>query len=186
MTQLPYRIKPGYNGIVIELPDNAIVADVGFGGDPVKGATYYIDMDLEESIHRNGEVAAAVPREKFIQCDVDKSNIPLPDKCCDFVVASHIAEHIHEPEHLCSEMERIGKAGYIETPGIVVELMSNYPHHLWWVTKVSDKIIFIKKPAFFTDNGWKVPCVFPFNILYHLFRNTCYRWDGEIKRVVIK
>ena len=186
MTQLPYRIKPGYNGIVIELPSNAIVADIGFGGDPVKDATYYIDIDLGESKHRNGEVAAIVPKEKFIQCDVNKQDIPLGDKSCDFVVASHIAEHVEDPERFCHDLERIGKSGYIETPGLVRELMHNHPFHLWWVTKWKGTLYFIKKPSRFTRSEWELPSRFPFVVLYYLFRNTCYRWEGDIKRRVIK
>lgn len=186
MMPLPYRIKPGYNGIVIELPNNAIVADVGFGGDPVKGATYYIDIDLGKSVHRNGEVAATVPIERFVKCDVNKQQIPLGNKSCDFIVASHIAEHVENPDMFCEEMERIGKAGYIETPGAVRELLHNCSYHKWWVTKWRDKLYFVKKPRFFTQRDWEVPSRFPVYILYYLFRNTCYRWDGEIRRVVIK
>ena len=186
MTQLPYRIKPGYNGIVIELPSDAIVADIGFGGDPVKGATYYVDRDLIESLHRMGEIAAEVPKDRFIQCDVDEQEIPIPAKSCDFVVASHIAEHVRDPEHFCSNLERIGKAGYIETPGLVQELLQNYQIHLWWVAKVGDTIIFIKKPHFALCHEWKIPCVFPISIVYYLFRNTCYHWVGSIHRIVIR
>ena len=182
---LPYRIKPGYNGIVIELPNDAIVADIGFGGDPVKDATYYIDFELGETPHRNGEVAAAVPPEKFIQCDVNKQKIPLGDKSCDFVVASHLAEHIEDPNNFCGEMERIGRAGYIETPGLVQELLCNRTIHLWWVTKWRGVLYFIRKPAYFTARTWELQEQFPFIILSYLFRQTCYRWTGKIKRKVI-
>ena len=94
------RIKPGYAGIVIQLPDNSIIADIGYGIDPVKGATYYIDRDQGESPDRAGECAAYVSPEKFIQADVE-NGIPLPDHSCDFVVASHIIEHLENPVAFC-------------------------------------------------------------------------------------
>jgi hypothetical protein len=185
MTQLPYRIKPGYAGIVVELPQDSVVVDVGFGGDPVKGATWYIDRDLTESIDRNGEIAAEVPKEKFIRCDIDKSDIPLPDKSCDFVVASHIAEHVATPEHLCGEMQRIGKAGYIETPGFVQELLKNYPQHRWYVTKILGNLVFIRKPEIIRNHRWIIPEWPPIVIVAYLFRQTCYRWKDKVKCVVI-
>jgi ubiquinone/menaquinone biosynthesis C-methylase UbiE len=133
-----------------------------------------------------GEIAAEVPKDRFIQCDVDEQEIPIPAKSCDFVVASHIAEHVEDPEHFCWDLERIGKAGYIETPGLVQELLHNFSMHPWWVTKVGKTLIFIKKPGFVVDHEWSVPCRFPFNVLYYLFRNTCYHWKEAINVVVIE
>ncbi|MBK9798506.1 MAG: hypothetical protein IPP56_01845 [Bacteroidetes bacterium] len=40
-------------------------------------------------------------------------------------MASHIAEHIEEPEKFCSELQRVAKAGYIETPGAFSEFIFN-------------------------------------------------------------
>lgn len=176
-------LKPGYNGIVIELPDDAIVADIGFGHDPVRGATYYIDRDLGETEDRGGRKAALVPREKFIQADVSKG-IPLPDKSCDMVIASHIAEHMDDPIKFCEEMSRVGKAGYIETPGIVQELVNNKPIHKWYVTKFRSRLYFIRKQGVFT-NKWKLPLVLPVVVLLYLFRNTCYHWTDRIDAVAV-
>lgn len=175
-------IKPGYAGITFELPDNSIIADIGFGHDPVRGATYYIDRDLDESPDRGGRFAAEVPKDLFIAADVEQG-IPLPDKCCDFVVASHIAEHMSDPEYFCKELSRIGKAGYIETPGVFQELREPRVVHNWFVTKYGNNLVFVRKPFV---KEWLVPLWFPVKTLLYLFRQTCYHWTGEIKCVVIK
>jgi hypothetical protein len=177
-------IKPGYAGITFELPDDTIIADIGFGHDPVRGATYYIDKDTGESAERGGRKAVDVPPEKFISADVSEG-IPLPDKSCDFVVASHIVEHMDDPGFFCSELSRVGKAGYIETPGMMQELRENREVHKWFVTKRGDTLIFIRKRGVF-KGPWLVPAWFPVIILLYLFRQTCFHWKDNIKIKVIQ
>jgi hypothetical protein len=177
-------IKPGYAGITYELPDDTIIADLGYGHDPVRGATYYIDRDLEVSADRGGRAAATVPPDKFIPADLSRG-IPLPDNSCDFVVASHILEHMGDPVSLCREMERVGKAGYIETPGIVQELCNNKAVHHWFVTKLGGTIYMLRKPKWYQSVEYMVPMYFPVKILLYLFRQTCYHWQGKIDVRVI-
>ena len=45
-----------------------------------------------------------------------KEPFPFRDKELDFVVCSHTLEDIRDPLWVCSEIIRIGKAGYIEVP----------------------------------------------------------------------
>ena len=174
-------IKPGYQGIVFELPDDAIIADVGYGHDPIQHGTYYIDRDTGISPDRpDGRHAARVPRDKMIMADVERG-IPLPDKSCDFVVASHILEHMNDPAAFCRELERIGKAGYIETPGLIVELINNRPEHKWYVTKWRNTLYVIRH----TRIPYNIPKIFPVLVIMYLFRNTCLHWTGKIKVRVI-
>lgn len=172
-------IKPGYAGIVYEVPEDTIIADIGFGHDPIVGGTYYIDRDLGASPDRAGRTAAPVPKERFIQADVSQG-IPLPDKSCDLVIASHIVEHLEDPGGFCTELSRIGKAGYIETPGIIQELIDNKAVHKWYVTKIGNTLYFIRKPGFIKSE-WSIPLVFPVRVLLYLFRQTCYHWTDEVK-----
>ena len=70
-----------------ELADDAIIADIGSGHNPLPEATYCINR---------GRPVMVIPKCKLILADVS-DGIPLPDKSCDFVVASHIAEHVDDP-----------------------------------------------------------------------------------------
>ena len=80
--------------------------------------------------------------KKFFQCNVEKT--PFKDKEFDFVVASHILEHVENPEKFCDEMMRISKRGYIEVPTPLWDNLVDGPHfskygHKWWVTFDDDK-----------------------------------------------
>ena len=41
-------------------------------------------------------------KKKFIQCNVEKT--PFNDKEFDFVIASHILEHVDDPFNFCKEL----------------------------------------------------------------------------------
>ena len=42
--------------------------------------------------------------------------LPFKDKEFDYVICAHVIEHVNDPIMFKSEIERIGKAGYIELP----------------------------------------------------------------------
>jgi len=74
----------------------------------------------------------------FVQCDVE-SKI-FGEKEFDFVIASHILEHVIDPVSFCNELVRIGKRGYIEVPTPLWDNLASGPDtgiqygHKWWVT----------------------------------------------------
>ena len=74
------------------------------------------------------------PQKKFHQCMA--SQTPFEDKEFDFVIASHIAEHVLAPEKFMKELMRIGKRGYIEVPTPLFDnlVVYNRVAHHWWVT----------------------------------------------------
>jgi SAM-dependent methyltransferase len=65
----------------------------------------------------------------------DATNLPFPDKSFDFIYCSHIAEHIEDIGRFFQEIQRVGKAGYIETPSYLFEQMVGTTTHEWalWV-----------------------------------------------------
>jgi hypothetical protein len=74
------------------------------------------------------------PHKTFHQCLA--SETPFQDKEFDFVIASHIAEHVLNPEAFLKELMRIGKRGYIEIPTPLFDnlIIYNRVEHHWWVT----------------------------------------------------
>lgn len=136
----------GLSGQKLPIEPKWLVLDVGSGHRPNRRANVLIDNEINETVHRSGK-KAYIPSDKKMVVG-DALNMPFENKEFDFIIASHIAEHIDDPEQFCKELVRVGKRGYIETPGRVDEFFLNEPFHKWIVTKQNDSLVFTEKTDF--------------------------------------
>ena len=83
----------------------------------------------------------------------DREPWPFPDHYFDYCTCSHTLEDIRDPLWVCSEMRRVAKAGYIETPSMAFELTRGrepgvpvgLSHHFWLVEVAGSTITFHPK-----------------------------------------
>jgi Methyltransferase domain len=145
------------------IPADAKVVDVGGGAAPFPRADYVIDaMPFEKlgtgsdgNIHHKLGIEPKYSEERWIQTDLcDRQPWPIEDKSFDFAICSHLLEDIRDPIWVCSELKRIAKAGYIESPSRVVEQSkgvenprhAGYYHHRWLITRSVKGLEFRHKP----------------------------------------
>jgi hypothetical protein len=145
------------------LPDEAVVLDVGGWADPFERADWVLDVmpyDSRGLYVRQGWTAPRpeqrdrFTRETWIQRDVcDRQPFPFADEQIDFAVCSHTLEDIRDPIWVCSELNRVAKAGYIEAPSRLEEQswgvegpFVGWGHHRWLVEIVDGEIEFVAKP----------------------------------------
>ena len=79
---------------------------------------------------------------KFTKIERNKK-LPFEDKQFDYVILSHVLEHVGDPIEFIKEVQRIGKAGYIELPtrfndSIVIGNEGEFGHK-WWFEFDDDK-----------------------------------------------
>ncbi len=117
------RFRWALRKISLPIPGTALVLDVGAGGNPYPRSDVLLDR-LTGAEHRCGE-SMMIDRPVVFG---DAARMPFKDKAFDFVIASHILEHMAEPEAFIKELQRVGKAGYIETPNALFERM--FPFHI--------------------------------------------------------
>ena len=70
--------------------------------------------------------------KKFIK--ITEKKLPFKDNEFDFVITSHVIEHVWDFQFFIKEIERISNQGYIELPtrlgdNLVIE---NLKDHIWW------------------------------------------------------
>jgi hypothetical protein len=118
------------------------VCDLGSGDQPLKEATTCVDFFEKDNWHRDGVKYKPHPTAKLVHWDLNKYPYPFKNREFDFVNASQIAEHIENPYLFCLEMQRIGKAGYIETPNKFYELLYGWEFHRWYVNVVDGRLVF--------------------------------------------
>jgi len=134
--------KAGNTAKSIEINSEWKVLDVGSGHQPHRRANVILDKYVGETIHRTTQ-QVEMPTDKYFVLG-DALSTPFSNKEFDFVIASHIAEHIDDPIIFCNELKRISKSGYIETPGPITELLLPANSHKWIVRKSGDGLIFKK------------------------------------------
>lgn len=140
----------GWSRTKVDLDDGAIVLDVGAGAWPNEAATIACDRSLDEDMHRTGR-ATKVDRP-FVICDA--TALPFRDGGVDFVIASHIAEHVDDPKAFCAELSRAARAGYIETPSPLADYLLDEEYHQWRVGGSRSAIRFARKPRKPRAAGW--------------------------------
>jgi SAM-dependent methyltransferase len=142
--------------IDIPVGPEALVLDVGSGDKPHWRADILLDRfpDSEHSVQRSGSAAARTPRPLF---DADAGDMPFADKVFDYVVCSHVLEHVLDPGAAIEEMMRVSKAGYIELPVASSARLLDFPSHLWWCRFDGGVLSFEAKTALAFDaelDGW--------------------------------
>jgi glycosyltransferase involved in cell wall biosynthesis len=134
--------KAGNTAKSIKIYPDWKVLDVGSGHQPNRRANVILDRYIGQTIHRTTQ-QLEIPEDKYFVLG-DALSTPFANKEFDFVIASHIAEHIDDPNTFCSELQRISKYGYIETPGPLTEHLLPAGSHKWIVRKRRNGLIFKK------------------------------------------
>tara|TARA_B100001540_G_C15753066_1_gene617936 strand:+ start:586 stop:1218 length:633 start_codon:yes stop_codon:yes gene_type:complete len=78
--------------------------------------------------------------------------LPFKDDEFDFVIASHVIEHVEDVELFIAELERISKKGYIELPTKLEDnlVFENKKDHIWHMEfdDINYKLLISKKIQF--------------------------------------
>ena len=84
---------------------------------------------------------------KFIK--INEKKLPFKDKEFDFVIASHVIEHVEDFEFFIKELERVSSKGYIELPSRLGDnlVFENKTDHVWWFLydDVNNKLVASKR-----------------------------------------
>lgn len=112
MKKLPFLKRPIFSKRILE---------VGGGHDPYQGVTHSVDKFPESNSQRATDLF--VPKGVIFK-EGELENIPFREEPFDFIYASHVFEHVSDPKKAASEINRIAKKGYIETPAPIWEQMS--------------------------------------------------------------
>ncbi len=116
------------------------ILDVGAGNNPHPRAAVVLDLFPDEDRERTGKMVVPEGVE-LVEGDVCNMHM-FADNEFDFVIASHILEHVVDPFKACSELSRVAKAGFVETPGKAFELLHGWYFHRWYVSLVDNKLVF--------------------------------------------
>jgi hypothetical protein len=178
-----------------------VVLDIGGWACPFNAATHILDSSPYETRGYYAKVGGlpfqGPERESFtkatwIQRDIcDREPYPFADKSVDFVICSHTLEDVRDPIWVCSEMRRIAKRGYVETPSRMAESSRGWEspkivgltHHRWLVEVSGNRVSFTHKPhAIHKHWRYALPASY-FRELTDEQRVTWLFWEGTFDAV---
>jgi hypothetical protein len=171
------------------LADRDTVLDIGGWAAPFARADWVVDLLPYESRGLYGVADPAAERfdaSTWVVRDLcDRDPLPFADDSFDFVVCSHTLEDIRDPVWVCSEIQRVGRAGYIEVPSRLEEQTFGvhgqwvgWSHHHWLVDVGAGGIEFVFKPhALHGTDGAHFPAGFA-DTLSSAQRVQTLFWDG--------
>jgi len=142
--------------ILESLSDDDLVLDVGGWARPLARADWVIDLMPYETRGLYGEPDPDPERfseRSWVERDFcDREPWPFADGKFDFAVCSHTLEDVRDPVWVCSELNRVARAGYVEVPSRLEEQSARvhgdwvgWSHHRWLVDVEGDRIRFVFK-----------------------------------------
>jgi len=133
--------------------EGAVVLDIGGGYSPFPRADWVMDILPFEDRAASG-TPERFSAQTWITRDIcDREPYPFEDGSVDFVLCSHTLEDVRDPLWVCSEMNRIARAGYVEVPSRLEEQTYGvhgpwvgWAHHRWFVEEHDGALEFALKP----------------------------------------
>ncbi len=99
------------------------ILDIGCGYRAHKNASVIADKQDLADFYKN---------RNFVL--IKEKKLPFKDNEFDYVIASHVIEHVEDFEFFIKELERVSKKGYIELPSKIGDnlVFENKNDHIWW------------------------------------------------------
>ena len=152
------------------------ILDIGCGYNASKFAKVICDVQDLSNHYQD---------KKFIR--LTEKKLPFKDKEFDFVVASHVMEHVEDVNSFIKELERVSKKGYIELPTMLEDnlVFENKKDHLWHMDfdDVENKLLISKKVQYFEP----VITVSTIKKLNEVFRSSLVLeliWEDSINYII--
>ena len=106
----------------IKQNQNWNILDIGCGYTAHENASVICDIQNLSDFYKS---------KKFVQLESKK--LPFKDKEFDFVISSHVIEHVEDVSFFIKELERVSSKGYIELPTSLEDnlVFENKNDHIW-------------------------------------------------------
>ena len=155
------------------------ILDIGCGYTAHESATVICDVQDLSNFYQN---------RNFIK--LEGEILPFKDNEFDFVIASHVLEHVKDVNIFIKELERVSSKGYIELPTILEDnlVFENKKDHLWHMEfddvnqklNISKKIQYLE-PFLTVSSSKKFSKIFRQSLILELYWENKIDFDIKLK-----
>ena len=135
------RSSKNYIQSILSKNTNWKVLDIGCGYTANEYATTICDIQDLSHFYKD---------KNFVK--LDGNRLPFEDNHFDFIIASHVLEHVEDYKFFINELERVSSKGYIELPTKLEDnlVFENKKAHIWQMEFDDDnsKLLISKKKQF--------------------------------------
>lgn len=168
-----------------------LVLEVGSGGRPFARSDVLVDMFLDDNTERS---LVNLTLDRPLIC-ANTEKLPFESSSFDFVLTSHMLEHLIYPERFLDEIQRVGRRGFLITPSEFCEKIMPSHRHLWLISLDEDNTLVLKQKKQVSDVGlppilhdvWLTDKEYRkfFKNRPDIFETRLY-WEGSIKYRVLR
>lgn len=150
-----------------ERPKSPLCLDIGSGARPFPYANVVCDLYLRPTPQR-GMKELDTKGKPFVLCDVHF--LPFKTQAFDFATSHYVFEHIDDPKRVYSEMRRVSKHGYIQSPTWFNEEILYGEHlHKW--------VMIVRNGKLYYRPVWKsLRPLLPFDYIFHRLYKRFFLW----------
>jgi SAM-dependent methyltransferase len=146
---------------ITAINSNSKVLEIGPGGTPHPRSDVFLEKlykNASEAIGQRGYAPPLHTDKEIIFYEGD--TFPFNDQEFDYVICSHVLEHIENIDIFIGEINRIAKKGYLEYPTIYYDYIYNFPEHKTFLLRKNSVINWILKKETLLDQFKSVNTLF--------------------------
>ena len=136
----PHKIK--------NILPNDVVLEIGPGNNPFHRSNILLELKYEneqDRVSQFGHTEKLITEKKVVY--YNGKEFPFADKSFDYVICSHVIEHVPDVQFFLSEIFRVAKKGYLEYPLITYDYLYNFDVHLNFLKFNGTKMYLLKKES---------------------------------------